>query len=74
MYEAHRQTEEAVKVYFLLHADTVEEQSYLTTLRREKEAFEYLIQTKSVSGLLICICPHLNLQFLDYGDTGRSRW
>ncbi|CAH1113748.1 unnamed protein product, partial [Psylliodes chrysocephalus] len=47
MYEAHRQTEEAVKVYFLLHADTVEEQSYLTTLRREKEAFEYLIQTKS---------------------------
>lgn len=48
MYEAHRQSSVKVQVYFLLHADTVEEQSYLTTLRREKEAFEYLIQTKSV--------------------------
>ncbi|CAG9863066.1 unnamed protein product [Phyllotreta striolata] len=47
MYEAHRQNEAPTKVYFLLHADTVEEQSYLTTLRREKEAFEFLIETKS---------------------------
>nr|XP_023011814.1 DNA repair endonuclease XPF [Leptinotarsa decemlineata] len=47
MYEAHRQTTTPIQVYFLLHADTVEEQSYLTTLRREKEAFEFLIETKS---------------------------
>ncbi|XP_072390413.1 DNA repair endonuclease XPF isoform X1 [Diabrotica undecimpunctata] len=47
MYESHKTDEEPVKVYFLLHADTVEEQSYLTTLRREKEAFEYLIEAKS---------------------------
>lgn len=38
-----------LKVYFLIHAGTVEEQSYLTSLRREKESFEYLIETKSVS-------------------------
>ncbi|CAH1175922.1 unnamed protein product [Phaedon cochleariae] len=47
MYEAHRDKSIPMQVYFLLHADTVEEQSYLTTLRREKEAFEFLIQTKS---------------------------
>ncbi|KAJ8962983.1 hypothetical protein NQ317_013788 [Molorchus minor] len=47
MYEAHRRKDHKLKIYFLLHADTVEEQSYLTTLRREKEAFEYLIETKS---------------------------
>lgn len=38
-----------LKVFFLIHAQTVEEQSYLTTLRREKQAFEFLIETKSVS-------------------------
>ncbi|XP_018577642.1 DNA repair endonuclease XPF [Anoplophora glabripennis] len=47
MYVAHMQKDKQLKVYFLVHADTVEEQSYLTTLRREKEAFEFLIQTKS---------------------------
>lgn len=48
MYEAHRQSNTSLKVYFILHSETVEEQSYLTTMRREKEAFEFLIQTKSV--------------------------
>ncbi|RZC36084.1 DNA repair endonuclease XPF, partial [Asbolus verrucosus] len=47
MYEAHRQRNTSLKVYFLIHAETVEEQSYLTSMRREKEAFEFLIQTKS---------------------------
>ncbi|KAJ8961228.1 hypothetical protein NQ318_008911 [Aromia moschata] len=47
MYEAHRKKDVQLKIYFLIHVDTVEEQSYLTTLRREKEAFEYLIETKS---------------------------
>lgn len=37
-----------MKVFFLIHSGTVEEQSYLTSLRREKEAFEFLIDLKSV--------------------------
>ncbi|CAG9768302.1 unnamed protein product [Ceutorhynchus assimilis] len=47
MYEAHRQSDTKLKIYFLIHAATVEEQAYLTTLRREKEAFEFLIETKA---------------------------
>lgn len=38
----------SLMVFFLIHAQTTEEQAYLTSLRREKEAFELLIQTKSV--------------------------
>lgn len=38
-----------LKVFFMVHAQTVEEQSYLTSLRREKQAFELIIDTKSVS-------------------------
>lgn len=37
-----------LKVFFLVHSQTVEEQSYLTSLRREKQAFELIIDTKSV--------------------------
>lgn len=48
MYESHRKRDKSLKLYFLIHADTVEEQAYLTSMRREKEAFEFLIQTKSV--------------------------
>ncbi|CAK1540440.1 unnamed protein product [Leptosia nina] len=49
LFEARKKPEEPIsKVYFLVHDKTVEEQSYLTTLRREKQAFEQLIQTKSV--------------------------
>ena len=36
-----------VKVYFLMYSNSVEEQAYLTSLRREKEAFEFLIKEKS---------------------------
>ncbi|CAD7087672.1 unnamed protein product [Hermetia illucens] len=35
-----------LRVFFLMHAGTVEEQSYLTSLRREKQAFELLIEAK----------------------------
>uniref|UniRef100_A0A1B0CID9 Uncharacterized protein n=2 Tax=Lutzomyia longipalpis TaxID=7200 RepID=A0A1B0CID9_LUTLO len=41
-----RNEEDRMKVFFLLHAETIEEQSYLTNLRREKQAFEHLIETK----------------------------
>jgi len=43
-----------LRVYFLMYKGSVEEQRYLTTLRAEKQAFEYLIRQKAVSGT-ICI-------------------
>lgn len=36
-----------LRVYFLIYAGSVEEQRYLTTLRKEKEAFELLIKEKA---------------------------
>lgn len=50
LYEARRKDriERPLTVYFLMHAQTTEEQVYLTSLRREKESFELLIQAKSV--------------------------
>lgn len=41
------ESEVQIKVYFLIYTSSVEEQAYLTTLRREKEAFEFLIKEKS---------------------------
>lgn len=41
-----------LKVFFMVHAQTVEEQSYLTSLRREKQAFELIIDTKTVSAAI----------------------
>jgi len=35
------------RVYFMLYRGSVEEQAYLTTLRREKKAFESLIKAKT---------------------------
>ncbi|XP_058451178.1 DNA repair endonuclease XPF isoform X2 [Malaya genurostris] len=48
VYEARQQRHELarVRVYVIIHSKTVEEQSYLTSLRREKQAFELLIETK----------------------------
>ena len=40
-------------VYFLIYAGAVEEQAYLTTLRRERSAFEFLISEKSVRKILL---------------------
>ncbi|XP_025602155.2 DNA repair endonuclease XPF [Athalia rosae] len=36
-----------LKVFFLVYGGSVEEQAYLTSLRREKEAFDMLIKTKA---------------------------
>nr|XP_060642340.1 DNA repair endonuclease XPF isoform X1 [Anolis sagrei ordinatus] len=36
-----------LRVYFLIYAGSTEEQRYLTTLRKEKEAFEKLIREKA---------------------------
>ncbi|XP_055603045.1 DNA repair endonuclease XPF [Uranotaenia lowii] len=48
VFEARQQRTELarVRVYVIIHSKTVEEQSYLTSLRREKQAFELLIDTK----------------------------
>lgn len=50
LFECRKAAEEPVsRVYFMIHDKTVEEQAYLTSLKREKQAFELLIETKSVS-------------------------
>ncbi|XP_061174934.1 DNA repair endonuclease XPF-like [Saccostrea echinata] len=36
-----------LRVYFMMYTGSVEEQRYLTTLRMEKEAFEFLIREKA---------------------------
>ncbi|XP_055640284.1 DNA repair endonuclease XPF [Toxorhynchites rutilus septentrionalis] len=48
IYEARQQRQQIarVRVFVITHSKTVEEQSYLTSLRREKQAFELLIETK----------------------------
>ncbi|XP_075974151.1 DNA repair endonuclease XPF mei-9 isoform X2 [Anticarsia gemmatalis] len=49
LFECRKKPEEKItKVYFMMYNKTVEEQAYLTALKREKLAFESLIQTKSV--------------------------
>ncbi|XP_040068680.1 DNA repair endonuclease XPF isoform X2 [Ixodes scapularis] len=47
MYQATR-AKEVLRVYFLMYEDSVDEQRYLTALRREKDAFEFLIREKNV--------------------------
>lgn len=37
-----------LRVYFLLYSNSSEEQKYLITVRKEKDAFEYLIKEKAV--------------------------
>lgn len=46
VYQA-RHPEFKLQVFFLIYGGSVEEQSYLTALRREKEAFELLVKEKS---------------------------
>ncbi|CAO1410792.1 unnamed protein product [Diamesa serratosioi] len=43
-----RHPKRRLKVFVLMHDKTVEEQSFLTNLRREKKAFELLIHTKRI--------------------------
>lgn len=40
-----------VRVYFMIYQDSVEEQKYLSGLRKEKDAFERLIREKAVREL-----------------------
>ena len=47
VYQANHPAKQ-IKVTFLMYDKSVEEQAYLTTLRKEKEAFEALIREKAV--------------------------
>ncbi|KAI9143822.1 hypothetical protein BKA69DRAFT_1155170 [Paraphysoderma sedebokerense] len=42
-----------VRVYFLVYKDSVEEQKYLSVIRKEKDAFERIVREKSVMALPI---------------------
>lgn len=42
-----------VRVYFMLYENSVEEQNYLTLIRKEKESFEKLIHEKSIMAIAI---------------------
>ncbi|KAL1456630.1 hypothetical protein WDU94_001345 [Cyamophila willieti] len=46
VYQCSR-SEVQIKVFFMQYAESVEEQAYLSDLRREKKAFETLIQEKT---------------------------
>jgi len=80
VFEARRRLPPAdrIRVYFLIHARTVEEQAYLTSLRREKAAFELIIDTKSVSCaecILLCCIKFNYLYFpTENGDTRVPGW
>jgi DNA excision repair protein ERCC-4 len=51
--EMYRSTTAGVnpRVYFLLYAESIEEQRYLSSIRREKESFEKLIRERSIMAL-----------------------
>lgn len=77
VYEARqkRPPKDRLKVFTLLHSQTVEEQSYLTSLRREKEAFELLIDTKRVRNFFYKLNLQIKLIFvLVNGSSGISGW
>ncbi|XP_055884668.1 DNA repair endonuclease XPF-like [Biomphalaria glabrata] len=46
VYKASRPSQQ-LRVYFMMYKESVEEQRYLTMLRKEKESFEYLIREKA---------------------------
>ncbi|RKP00956.1 hypothetical protein CXG81DRAFT_12593 [Caulochytrium protostelioides] len=52
LYSA-RHPEQPVYVYFMVYDNSVEEQVYLSSIRREKQAFETLIHEKSVMAIPI---------------------
>lgn len=55
-----------MQIYFLIYGGSVEEQAYLTTLRREKEAFDFLIKEKSVSILRYTKIIHISILLISF--------
>jgi hypothetical protein len=50
-----------IRVYFLLYGSSAEEQRYLSSIRREKEAFEKLIRERAVGVSVEDWCARLTL-------------
>ncbi|KAH9281462.1 DNA repair endonuclease XPF [Echinococcus granulosus] len=73
--EAIRRTREglnphSLSIYFMVYKDSVEEQRYLTRLRREKEAFEGLI-TLRASAVVKKVEPSISVPAVDI-ESGNS--
>lgn len=51
LYRALQGDPSALRIYFFLYTDSVEEQMYLGSLRREKDAFERLIREKATMAI-----------------------
>ncbi|KAF7557520.1 hypothetical protein G7046_g6006 [Stylonectria norvegica] len=47
-----------VRVYFMYYGGSVEEQKYLSSVRREKDAFTKLIKERASMSLVITVDPH----------------
>ncbi|KAJ0410113.1 hypothetical protein ATCC90586_001598 [Pythium insidiosum] len=47
VFHARQPSDAALEVYFMLYADSAEQQTYLSEIRREKRAFEALIHQKA---------------------------
>ena len=66
-----------LRIYFLLYGKSIEEQRYLLSVKKEKEAFENLVREKAVGTSLRYLPLHLPLFPLDNGHPRRtwgSRW
>jgi len=69
-------TDRSVRVYFMYYGGSVEEQRYLSAVRREKDAFTRLIREKGVRSLDIYSGWRLTDSSAEYGcdaDVGRQR-
>ncbi|KAK1986143.1 DNA repair protein [Colletotrichum cereale] len=47
-----------VRVYFMYYGESVEEQRYLSSVRREKDAFTKLIKERATMSLVMTVDPH----------------
>jgi DNA excision repair protein ERCC-4 len=56
-----------VKVYFMYYGGSVEEQRYLSAVRREKDSFTKLIREKGVSNKVLIMVERSLIHFLEYG-------
>lgn len=61
-----------VRVYFMYYGGSVEEQRYLSAVRREKDAFTRLIKEKGVS--IFPVFPGILLTILEHGRYSHPRW
>ena len=67
--------DQGVRVYFMYYGSSVEEQRYLSTVRKEKDAFTRLIKEKGVSGLIVRLVLRILTNYCaEYGRNAHTRW